>query len=253
MSKEAFVLPMAQDITIESERTGAPIVYWMAESTQRLFLGAKGVRLDWNVLSLDGNAQIKVLARRSIDGRNWTYFGNVDASVVPELSIDGQSLGITVPGTGSNVYAKDYSDFGARVQLGVQIRSSAYGGTPVAPASARLVMSATVLFERFTAINGLVSAIAVSTAGDLTTFSADNFDSGFVVVTVAGAAPSTLKFQIKLAADRASYVTVAETPTISAMGSYLLAIPQLGPYMTLTYTGGAASVTASAALVGRVN
>ena len=183
---------------------------------RRLFLGAKGLKFARNLLSKDTNAEVKIVGRRGIDGRNWTTFGNNIAN--GGVTLDGQASGITALGEGSNIYAKDPDDFPERVQLGIQVRNATYASV-VPQVSFRLVMSVTVLYERFHAIVPLALGAAIASSGDIIDFDGSTFDKGSLILTVAGATPATLQFQLKISADGTNYPTVETSATISAAGT----------------------------------
>lgn len=255
MCKDPIVIQMADDLTIDSDRNGSAVAFWMSEETQRLFLGARGLRLDWNLISVEGNVELKVIGRKSIDGRTWQYFGYGQAG---SQSLDGLTSGIRSVGISSAIYAQSLDDFRERTQLGIQIRNH----TTSTVVSARLVMTATVLFDHFTAMYSLSAAASINTTGstvqDVTSASFDttNFDGSTVFVGFTGTPTGAgLTFLLRVSPDGTNWATVATSTAQTAATSNLIAlvVPYPSRYTKVSYTldtgtGGTPSVS----LIGRV-
>ena len=108
--KTPFVIPVVRDASLDSAPNGSPAIYWMSAELQQKLLGARGLKLLWNLLSMDGAASVRVVGRHANDGRSWAPFGYTAGGFVPQ-TLDGLANGIDELGSGSSTYAHRADDF----------------------------------------------------------------------------------------------------------------------------------------------
>lgn len=130
-------------------------------------------------------------------------------------------------------------------------------GAPQPPVSARLSLSAIVLYEHFSVQFGLVNGQPITSGGGGDVgdpFTTDNFDGVTLIITVAGTGdPNNLVFTAMATADGTNYATASSGGVIGDLGTYLLFITRLLPDMKLVYASGGADLNATVTLVGRVD
>ncbi|MGE0435170.1 MAG: hypothetical protein AB7S36_23155, partial [Planctomycetota bacterium] len=121
MCSKPITVTMLQDATLETERNGAPVVYWLPRNLSDQFRNARGVLFEWTLLEVSEYTTVRIVGRNSVDGRQWTYFGQGTGT---DLFLDGQSSGIGTTGRGSFVYAGAANEFGPEVQIGVMVATT---------------------------------------------------------------------------------------------------------------------------------
>ncbi len=247
MCGKPIIVSMLQDATLATERNGAPVVYWLPQALGERFLVARGVRFEWTLLEIGSNTALRIVGRNSVDGRVWSYFGHGTGT---SLFLDGTTAGITSLGRGSQLYSKGAADFGPSLQIGVMITT-----TDTGPKEARLSMTATALFEHFSASYGVASAASISgTSGDVgSTFDGSAFDEVALVITWTGA-PTSLVFYLEESGDGGTTYAVADQSASLGTMSKGVVLQATVPTATmkLSYTAAAGGTAATATLVGRV-
>ncbi|MBM4343823.1 MAG: hypothetical protein FJ100_10670 [Deltaproteobacteria bacterium] len=246
MCQKPKVIVLAEDNILETERSGASVIFWADMSTWKEFMGAKGVRLDLNLLEKTDNTNVLIYGEYGNDGRTFTVFAR---------NLDGNTTSIP---TGRSVafYANKPAEFAPITRLGIQLaRTDSMQGR------IRISATATVLFSDVTSAWGLCSAGGL-TAGTSTYTIVPNssvwdgtlFEEGDVLFTYTGTPGGAgLKVAVFGSLDGSTYAKLVETSAITSSSSEgtRLSIPQMFPYLKLMYTLDTGTVTVTALFQGR--
>ena len=113
----ATVIHIISDATIKSGPAGEIRYTWSPESTWRQSLGANSVLTYIDVVTISSDAELKVQGQWSLDGRNWTDFG------------DDLESSVTAVGAQQPYYAGGVNafEFGPYVRYGVSIADRTSG------------------------------------------------------------------------------------------------------------------------------
>lgn len=118
---DLFVL--ASNTRLESERNGAPAIYWDDPSNAMKLLGATSVQVWLNILEAFGpessTYEVALVAQQSTDGVDWDIDSTQNLSTWDDTGK-----------TAERMFVENRAEFGPYVRFGIQVRNSAAFADP---------------------------------------------------------------------------------------------------------------------------